>query len=295
VRSREAVVTSADNEADTPQPGQIAVTRPRLILYRWPELRSLPRVAFSETLKRGVRRKAHFRCCLCQAVLVEVHHIVPEAEGGSDEEDNAAPLCASCHEIYGANPTKRKFIREARDWWYETCAKRHAPGSDALAEVVEAVLRDALTKALPQLAGPLTPKQAEDGLAELREDTGRWIRDRDKRLSAESDKTSNTMAAQGLLYSGAHLAALAGLKRDALHEYRDEISLKRRQYRRIRSEVSAVGRYELSDADREILASWRAPATHPALQGDSVEIDDVTSEALEPDLRHFEREGDPPP
>src|SRR5207247_10216420 len=83
-------------------------------------------------------QKAHCRGCLCQAVLVEVHHIVPQAEWGSDEEDNAAPLCASCHEIYGANPTKRKFIREARDWWYETCAKRYAPGSDALADVVEA-------------------------------------------------------------------------------------------------------------------------------------------------------------
>jgi hypothetical protein len=252
-------------------------------------------VAFSESIRRSVRRKAHFRCCLCQAVLVEVHHIVPEGEGGSDEEDNAAPLCASCHEIYGANPTKRKFIREARDWWYETCANRYAPGSDALADVVEAVLRDALAKALPQLAAPsLTPEQAEVALAELREDSGRWIRDRDKRLAAESRKESNGMAARGLLYSGAHLAALAGLKRDALHEYRDEISLKRRQYRRIRDEVPTVARYELSDSDREILAGWRAPATHPALEGDSVEVDDVTSEDLEPDLRRFEREGDPP-
>ena len=38
--------------------------------------------------------------------------------------DNAAPLCPSCHENYGANPTKRKFIREARDFWYELCADR---------------------------------------------------------------------------------------------------------------------------------------------------------------------------
>jgi hypothetical protein len=36
------------------------------------------------------------------------------------------------------------------------------------------------------------------------------------------------MAAQGLLYSGGHIAALAGLKRQALREYRDEIRLKRR-------------------------------------------------------------------
>jgi hypothetical protein len=252
-------------------------------------------VAFSESLKKRVRQKAHYRCCLCQAVLVEVHHIAPQGERGSDEEDNAAPLCASCHEIYGANPTKRKFIREARDWWYQTCASRYAPGSDALADVVEAVLREELGKTLRQLAAPsLTQEQAEDALADLCEDTGRWLRDRNDRLAVASQKTTNGMSAQRHLYSGAHLAALAGLKREALHEYRDEMSLKRRQYRRIRERAPSVGRYEFSDADREILASWRAPATHPALEGSSVEVDDVTRQELEPDLRRFEREGDPP-
>ena len=57
---------------------------------------------------------------------VEVHHIVPQEENGPDNEDNAAPLCPSCHESYGANPKKRKFIREARDLWYEICEKRYA-------------------------------------------------------------------------------------------------------------------------------------------------------------------------
>ena len=252
-------------------------------------------MAFSESLKKHVRQRAHYRCCLDQAVLVEVHHIVPQGEGGSDDEDNAAPLCASCHEKYGANPTKRKWIREARDWWYETCEKRYAPGSDALADLVVAVLREELAKALPQLAAPLlTPEQAEETLADLHEDTGRWLRDREKGLAAESRKTSNEMAARGQLYSGAHLAALAGLKREALHEYRDEISLKRRQYRSIRAKVPSVSRYGLSDADRKVLATWRAPATHPALEGASVDVDDVTSEDVEPDLRRFEREGDPP-
>jgi hypothetical protein len=252
-------------------------------------------VAFSESLKKAVRQKAHYRCCLCQAVLVEIHHVIPHAEGGSDDEDNAAPLCASCHEIYGANPTKRKFIREARDWWYETCAARYAPGSDALADVVEAVLREELAKTLPQLGAPwLTPDQADEALADLRADTDRWLRDRDYRLTAAQRKVSSEMAAQGQLHSGAHLAALAGLQRDALHEYRDEISLKRRQYRRIREQAPSVDRYELAGAHRDILASWRAPATHAALEGSSVEIDDVTREELEPDLARFEREGDPP-
>jgi hypothetical protein len=252
-------------------------------------------VAFSESLKKHLRQKAHYRCCLCQAVLVEIHHIVPQAEGGSDAEDNAAPLCASCHEIYGANPTKRKFIREARDWWYETCAKRYAPGSEALADVVEAVLREELAKTLPKLAAPwLTPEQAQEALADLGEETDRWFRDRNERLDVALGKTSSEMGAQGLLYSGAHLAALAGLKRNALHEYRDEISLKRRQYRQIREQAPSVDRYQITDAHRDILSRWRAPATHPALEGSSIDVDDVTRAELEPDLRRFEREGDPP-
>jgi hypothetical protein len=74
---------------------------------------------------------------------VEVHHIVPQAEGGDDSEDNAAPLCPSCHETYGANPQKRKFIREARDFWYELCSERYAADPEWLQEISEKLERAA--------------------------------------------------------------------------------------------------------------------------------------------------------
>jgi HNH endonuclease len=88
---------------------------------------------FQEVTKLAVKRRAHFACCVCHEVGVEVHHIVPQAESGVDDEANAAPLCPSCHETYGANPTKRKFIRETRDLWYEICATRFAPDPDRIA------------------------------------------------------------------------------------------------------------------------------------------------------------------
>lgn len=78
---------------------------------------------FSEPLKLSIRRAAHFRCCICRSVGVEIHHIIPQESGGADTPENAAPLCPSCHELYGANPTKRKFIREARDYWFEVCSQ----------------------------------------------------------------------------------------------------------------------------------------------------------------------------
>ena len=74
-----------------------------------------------------------------------MHHIVPQAEGSSDTEDNAAALCPSCHETYGANPLKRKFIREARDLWYDICAKRFLSDPGQLSEIAEA-LRNVATK-----------------------------------------------------------------------------------------------------------------------------------------------------
>jgi len=73
-------------------------------------------MAFSEKIKLNVKKKSHFSCCLCQQIGIEVHYITPQSDGGKDTEDNAAPLCPTCHEKYGANPQKRKFITEARDY-----------------------------------------------------------------------------------------------------------------------------------------------------------------------------------
>lgn len=102
-------------------------------------------MAFSEAIKLQVRRNSHFTCCLCKSIGIEIHHILPQAEGGLDTEDNAAPLCPSCHEMYGANPIKRKFIREARDHWCEICATRYS-GDPGSIEEIKAKLGEVATK-----------------------------------------------------------------------------------------------------------------------------------------------------
>jgi hypothetical protein len=73
---------------------------------------------FSEADKVEVKRKAGFRCCRCEQIGVEVHHILPEKDGGTDDIGNAAPLCPNCHNYFGDNPIKRKEITQMRDWWY---------------------------------------------------------------------------------------------------------------------------------------------------------------------------------
>ena len=69
---------------------------------------------------------AAFRCCRCQVIGIEVHHIIPEKDDGCDDIDNAAPLCAKCHADFGDNPLKRKEIRQMRDWWYKKAAETYS-------------------------------------------------------------------------------------------------------------------------------------------------------------------------
>lgn len=110
-------------------------------------------MAFSEQLKLEVKKKSHFRCCLCEKKLpLEIHHIIPQAEGGPDEIDNAAPLCNNCHDAWGDNPIKRKWIRETRDHWYAVCAKRYAADEDIRGEI-ETLVRVTVQEALEAQRG----------------------------------------------------------------------------------------------------------------------------------------------
>lgn len=81
-------------------------------------------MGFSEKIIVEVRRKSAFRCCRCQHISIQVHHIIPQEFNGEDIIENAAPLCANCHTDYGSNPEKRKEITQMRDWWYEQVKKQ---------------------------------------------------------------------------------------------------------------------------------------------------------------------------
>lgn len=106
---------------------------------------------FPEPLKLTVKKRAHFSCVLCHTLGVEIHHLIPQADGGFDIEDNAVPLCPSCHETYGANPQKRKFIREARDFWYELCDRRYASDTDQIEKILQIVQETSSKKDVGQV------------------------------------------------------------------------------------------------------------------------------------------------
>jgi hypothetical protein len=72
------------------------------------------------------------RCCICYRFCgckIETDHIVPGAECGTDEIDNAIPVCFECHaEIHSYNdshPRGRKFLPEElrahKEKWLQVC------------------------------------------------------------------------------------------------------------------------------------------------------------------------------
>ncbi len=83
---------------------------------------------FSQTEANALLARCHRRCCICHrycGVKIELDHITPRQEGGSDEIENAIPVCFECHaEIHSYNdqhPRGRKFrpeeLRLHRDRW----------------------------------------------------------------------------------------------------------------------------------------------------------------------------------
>src|SRR5260221_11617732 len=84
-------------------------------------------MAFSLQITNRVKEKAAFRCCRCQSIGIEVHHIIPQKHQGPDIFENAAPLCPNCHTWFGDNPQKRKEITQMRDWWYKRVDELYSP------------------------------------------------------------------------------------------------------------------------------------------------------------------------
>ena len=80
---------------------------------------------FSPKIKDEVKKRADFQCCRCHTLGPQVHHIIPVNKGGSDDISNAAPLCPTCHDQFGANPVKRKEITQMRDAWNEKVEKMY--------------------------------------------------------------------------------------------------------------------------------------------------------------------------
>lgn len=152
-------------------------------------------MAFLEALKLEVKKRAAFQCCRCHAIGVEVHHIIPQQDGGPDTIENAAPLCPRCHEDFGDNPRKRKVITEMRDWWYHTVEKMYSPpnlGTSQLLQKIDSLviasqensnqigeLKAALRSYAERIIDEISPQSAQAAatgiISVIPLDTGYWV------------------------------------------------------------------------------------------------------------------------
>src|SRR5579864_329379 len=93
---------------------------------------------FTPDTRRKVLLWCDRRCCLCKkacGVNIEVHHIDPQEQGGSDDIDNAIPLCFECHAFVqhynDSHPRGNKYkpeeLKARRDQVYEECTRHLVP------------------------------------------------------------------------------------------------------------------------------------------------------------------------
>lgn len=93
---------------------------------------------FKDDIKKRVLLWCDRHCCLCKkpcGINIEVHHIIPESEGGSNKIDNAIPLCYDCHgKIENYNPSHPKGnkyrvaeIKARRNQIYEEFTRHLVP------------------------------------------------------------------------------------------------------------------------------------------------------------------------
>lgn len=85
---------------------------------------------FDRDIRENALVAAARHCCVChkyKGVKVEVHHIIPEEQGGKNTFENAIALCFDCHadagHYFSKHPKGSKFspdeLKKHRDKWYE--------------------------------------------------------------------------------------------------------------------------------------------------------------------------------
>jgi len=94
-------------------------------------------MAFDKNEVSTLLAQCHRRCCVCHrfcGVKMELHHVEHKSDGGSDDIENAIPLCFECHaevnHYNDAHPRGRKFTKEElfshKHQWLDICAKHPA-------------------------------------------------------------------------------------------------------------------------------------------------------------------------
>lgn len=113
-------------------------------------------MAFSDKVKEDALVACGRHCCICRKFCgnnIEVHHIKPHAEGGSDSFENAIPLCFDCHAEVGQynsnHPKGTKFTERELRRHRDNCYKIYS-GEKTCCEIKTSSLPGIFSVAPPQ-------------------------------------------------------------------------------------------------------------------------------------------------
>lgn len=132
----------------SPRPGHGGYNRG--LRFRPPTLST--GMAISEKNSAAILARCGRHCCICRRyrpLHLQVHHIIEQADGGTDDEDNLIPACISCHaDVHTQTLLTRRFtpaeLKLHRDNVYRLVAEGRLPAGrdddDALATLSAAII-----------------------------------------------------------------------------------------------------------------------------------------------------------
>ena len=74
----------------------------------------MPRKALTQEVRRHVLHEAGYKCGnpVCRTIItLDIHHLVPVADDGSNDPENLLALCPNCHALHHRGEIPRESLR----------------------------------------------------------------------------------------------------------------------------------------------------------------------------------------
>lgn len=74
----------------------------------------------SERIRRKVFKSYPYCWLAIQGICThkseQIHHVIEDADGGTNELDNLVGVCKACHTYYSAHDAQKRSVKAAWDW-----------------------------------------------------------------------------------------------------------------------------------------------------------------------------------
>ena len=152
-------------------------------------------MAISQSVRDQLLVEARHRCTICAEKCFEIHHIIEQAEGGNDSQENLIVLCPNCHQH--RYHRSKEFTREQL-YIYKTKLKEQNEIEKRLLLNFEEIRAE---------IGKVPVEVSEHHLRqELQEAIKLVSQEKSPTILAEIMETSRWLAERELIYSGARKA-----------------------------------------------------------------------------------------